>query len=117
MGIIQHSAIEFNFAEAKVLAEALEKIAEDMKNLSSNKMAEIMSLMSSSWKGESASAYFTKVEALRSNIHANARRLENIAAGIRSAAKRIYDAEMAALQLAENRSSGGGGGGGGGGAW
>jgi uncharacterized protein YukE len=59
--------------------------------------------LSASWKGDNAKAYIGKGSRLQENIRGTAGELRSIAAEIRTIAKRIYDAEMAALAIAENR--------------
>ena len=68
--------------------------------------------MATGWKGESATAYFARAETTKEAIISTSEKLGSIASSIRRQAKRTYDAEMAALRLAEERTSGSGGGGG-----
>jgi WXG100 family type VII secretion target len=120
--------IEMNFAEAKAQANRLDDIASDMKRLAEKGMSEAISQLSSGWKGESATAYFAKSELLRNNILTTAQQIAEIADNIRRIAQRIYEAEMKALSIAQQRTSGvgaiingkggvSGGGGGGGTSW
>lgn len=105
--------IEMNFAQAKAQARKLDEIAADMKKLSKHSMADSIHELSGSWKGESATAYFAKSELLRGNIENTAQQISEIADNIRATAQRIYEAEMAALQIIQTRTSGTAGGGGG----
>ena len=116
MGITS-TLIEMNFSEAKRQAAELEDIAESLRTLSSGKIDEASSQINAEWKGNSASAFLGKVQTLSGNINETAKELDEIAISIKQTAQRVYDAEMEAVRIAEQRVSGGGvsGGGSGGG--
>lgn len=111
---MSYTSIQIDFDEACAQAKKLEDCAEEMKRLANQKLANTLKEMSTSWKGESAAAYFAKADTVRKNIAATSEFLCSIANSVRTQAKRTYDAEMEALRLAEQRSAGLGGGGGGG---
>lgn len=111
---MSYRSIQINFNEAWLQAKKLEDCADEMKQLANRKLADALNEMSANWKGESADTYFTKAGIVQESISATADKLYSIARSIRAQAQRTYDAEMAALQLAEQRGSGYGGGGGGG---
>ncbi|MBE5881918.1 MAG: hypothetical protein E7289_06410 [Lachnospiraceae bacterium] len=97
------STIEFNFTKAKQQADKLDAIANDLSRMSSSDFAGIMQNVSANWKGENASAYLAKGSTLQGKMDVTAKSLRGVAADIRAAAKRIYDAEMLALSIAESR--------------
>lgn len=97
------TTIRMDFSNAKKQAAELEEIAANMKTLANGDLTDSLDTLSSAWKGDSATAYCGKGESLRAKILASARNLESIAATIRSVAKRTYDAELKAYQLAMAR--------------
>jgi WXG100 family type VII secretion target len=97
------SEIKIDFAQAKKCAKELEDIAAEMKSLSNRDMEDSLQNLFGAWTGEAATAYINKGVKLQQKITANAANLERIAATIRSTAKRIYDAEMRALEIARER--------------
>ena len=105
---MSYTTIQINFDEACAQAQKLEDCAEEMKRLANQKLTSTLQEMAANWKGESADAYFAKAETVRSSIASTSEKLRSIAASIRTQAQRTYDAEMAALRLAEQRSGGGG---------
>ena len=95
--------IEFDFRLAKQKANELDEIAENLQNLSNNKFNNTMQNLSASWKGESASLYLSKGQMLQEDIINTSKNLRQVASTIRTVAKRIYEAEMEALRIAEER--------------
>lgn len=95
--------IEFDFQKAIKQAEQLEDISSELKKLSNNKFENTLSRLSSNWKGDSANAYLKKGKKLQTNIGNTAKDLNTVANNIRNIAKTIYNAEMAAKRVAEER--------------
>ncbi len=98
-------SIEFDFAQACRQASELEEIAGEIRTLANQKMSNSMQQLSANWKGDSASAFLKKNDLLRDDIADTAETLYSIAASIRTVARRIYEAEMAAKRLAEEIAS------------
>lgn len=98
------ASIEFDFKKACQQAGRLEELAGELQNLSNNRFGGTMQNLAASWKGENATAYLRKGTQLQSEIISTSRDLQNAASGIRAIARRIYDAEMEALRIAEMRS-------------
>lgn len=96
-------SIEFDFNQAKRHADELDSIAENLDNLSKNKLNQSMQTLSQNWKGANAAAYLSKGNALENDISKSASQLRSIASDIRTIAQNIYDAEMEALRMAEER--------------
>ncbi len=97
------SEIEFDFAQAKRQADRIDEIANNLGNLSKNNLENTLQTLSNNWKGANASAYLTKGGRLQGEINGTVGELHSIASDIRTIAQRIYDAEMAALRIAEER--------------
>lgn len=107
-------SIRINFSQAKAQANSISEIAENMRTLAERDFNDTIQQIASAWQGDSASAYLAKAELVRSSILSTAKALADVASEIRAEAKRIYDAEMRALEIAQHRMSAGGGYGGGG---
>ncbi len=95
--------IEFDFRQAMRQADRIEEIADKLNRLSSSKLESSLQNLSVSWKGENASAYLAKGERLQGKMGQTAKGLQAAASDIRTVAKRLYDAEMAALAIASAR--------------
>lgn len=100
--------IEINFRHANQQADNLDNLASRLDQLAKNDFDETMQSISGAWTGECADAYLQKGRKLEENMIRTAADLKKTAQSIRNAAKRIYDAEMSARELAENRTYGGG---------
>lgn len=97
------ASIEFNFNKAKAQADKLDAVADQLNTLSDSKFGGTMQHLSSNWKGENASLYLAKGGKLQDQMNATSKELKSIAADIRTIARRLYEAEMAALRIAEHR--------------
>ena len=97
------ASIEFDFKKAANQADRLDDAADQLSRLSDNKFGNIMQGLAANWKGENASLYLDKGSRLQGQMDGTAKELHNIASDIRRIAKRLYDAEMAALRIAEKR--------------
>lgn len=95
--------IEMDFQNAQAQAKKLESAADNMKRLANQQMADTIREMASCWKGETATAYFQKAEKVRQDIADSAKALYAAANSIRTQARRIYDAEMQAIALAQSK--------------
>lgn len=107
--------IRMDFAKAKREADRLDQIASQLSGLSKKKLEESMGRLASAWTGTNARLFLQKEGQLQRDIEQTVRELNEIAADIRRIAKRIYDAEMRAYEIAARRNEGGGWSGGGGG--
>lgn len=97
------ASIEFDFHRAEAQADKLETVADNLSRLSRSKFENTMQNLASNWKGENASLYLKKGGRLQEQMDGTARELYSIASDIRTIARRIYEAEMKALRLAEER--------------
>lgn len=101
--------IEMNFRQAKQQAARLENLASRLENLAKREMEETLQRLSGCWRGKGADAYMQKGHRLSEDILQTAGDLQRTAQTIRTTAKRTYDAEMRARELAEKRTYGEGG--------
>ncbi len=95
--------IEFDFKKALGQADKIEAIAEKLNKMSTVELGNIMQNLSVGWKGENAELYLSKGSSLQDKMNETAKSLYAAASEIRTIAKRIYDAEMAALAIAQER--------------
>jgi len=93
--------LEINFRTALEQAARLEETADTMKSMAHQQIQEAIQNMSSSWKGETAAAYFGKVEEVRQEILSTADCLYEIADNIRTQARRVYESEKQAIELTQ----------------
>ena len=96
-------SIEFDFQQAIKRAEELEGIAADMRKLAGEELETSLQSLSVAWKGEASTAYLSKGTRLRDKILKSANDLVKTAATIRKVAKKTYDAEKKAYQIAMER--------------
>lgn len=97
------ATIEFNFKTALKQADKIDEIANNLSMLSRTDFGNALQNLSAGWKGENASMYLSKGSTLQGKMNGTSGSLRAVATDIRTIAKRIYDAEMAALRIAEGR--------------
>lgn len=97
------ASINFDFNRAMTQAARLEELAASLQNVSQQQLVGALVNISAGWKGENASRYLAKGSVLKDNMINTAGGLRQLAGEIRTIAKRIYDAEMRALAIAESR--------------
>lgn len=95
--------IEITFGNAMTQANQLEACADDMVALANRRMEQIKNDILAAWQGESAHAYTAKMDQTGEGILATARNLYQIAETIREAARQFRDAELRALEIAQQR--------------
>ncbi|WP_294499200.1 WXG100 family type VII secretion target [uncultured Gemmiger sp.] len=93
--------IYFDFQNALSQAEKLEDLADEIDRKVADQMEESAQQLHSAWTGDSANRYIGKENELWDKVKQSARDLRNIAEEIRRIAKRVHDAEMAALRIAQ----------------
>jgi len=106
--------IKIDFALARRRADEIDEIADDLAKIAKKDMENSMRGLMGCWRGDSANQYLAKSDRLQGEINKTANELRSIASNVRATARRIYEAEMEALRIAQTRLGGGGGGGGGG---
>lgn len=103
MMALTRETIIFNYQSALRKADEIDGIAADLMRLSNDTLREIMQVISANWNGESADGYIGKGDQLREKVRVISAELSKIARMLREAARRIYNAEMANLQIARQR--------------
>lgn len=97
------SGIEFNFRQALAQADKVDEIADRLSNLSGRRFSGTMQNLAVNWKGESAAMYFSKGARLQDKMGDTVGELRRTADDIRRVARALYEAEMAALEIALRR--------------
>lgn len=97
------ATIEFDFRTALAQADKIDTIANDLSRLSKTELEGVLQNVSAGWKGDNANIYLNKGVVLQEKMTGTVNTLQGIASDIRTIAKRLYDAEMAALEIALNR--------------
>lgn len=95
--------IRMNFRKALDKATDLEEVSDDLKRLADNQLHDTLNELSASWTGENARMYIIKGGELREQLEDTSRHLSKTAQTIRQIAREIYEAEMEALRIAEER--------------
>jgi uncharacterized protein YukE len=97
------ASIEFDFHKAMKDADTVDGIADKLSKLAVDRFDGTMQNLAANWKGENASLYLNKGQKLESDMQNTAGDLRDIASDIRTIARRVYAAEMRALEIAERR--------------
>lgn len=97
--------IDVDLQTALAQARHLESIADAITHRVVKPMNSTAQTLQTAWKGASATQFIRKETALSSQVSATAQQMREIAADIRAAAKRIYNAEMEACRIAQTRRS------------
>ena len=84
-------------------ARDLDTLADKVRSTANDKVEQSMQVLSSGWKGNNATEFLRKYGQLKQQILDSAKELNAIADDIRRTAKIVYDAEMAALRIAQTR--------------
>ena len=96
-------SIEMDFKNAMSQADKVDGIANRLARLSNNQFQSTLQNVNVGWKGDNANLYLQKGAKLKTKMNASAEDLHDVASDIRSAARRIYNAEMMALSIATGR--------------
>lgn len=102
--------INMDFQKSRNQASKLEDAARSIRR-ESNRFTNCRHDVASAWTGDNASKFTNKMGMVAEDLEKIASNLEKTAAVIRKNAKTIYDAEMEAKRIADQRSYNGGGGG------
>ena len=97
------SEIRFNFRQALAQADRLDALADRLGKITGKTMENSMQMLTRAWKGDNANAFLRKEENLRKDIKGTAADLHDIADDIRRIARRVYEAEMEAWRIANER--------------
>jgi len=97
--------IYMDFKRAKQAADQLDAIAADLAGTSKQKLSSTMGNLNVTWKDAAAADFNKKSEVLQSNISQAISAIKSIAESIRNDARRMYEAEMRAYEIASRRDS------------
>lgn len=95
--------IQMDFGQAENKAGELDNIAENLTRLAETEWSSTLDTLGSNWKGENAELYIQKGFLLRDNMKRTAASLRQTAETVRTIARNIYNAEMEALRIAQER--------------
>ena len=111
---MDRQTIQLNYESVIREADRLEAIGRELDQLQKVAYLEAITELGNAWDGSVSDAFLRKANELKNRIGTTAFDLMTIGAETRRKAKRIRDAELAALDVAQNRTYGGTGGGHGG---
>lgn len=97
------ASIEMDFRQAMAQADKVDDVANTLSGVSGKQLGGTLHDLAAGWKGENANAYLAKGARLQNKINDSSGELHEIASMIRRIARRIYEAEMANLRIAEQR--------------
>ena len=95
--------IEMDFTRATQKANELDGIADNLSKLADTDLQNTLDGLNNDWKGDNAGEYIKKGFALKENMDKTVKGIRDTASTIRTVAKNIYDAEMEALRISEER--------------
>ena len=95
----------FNYNQAMAQARRLDALAKQVELLSRNKIEDTKSRLRVAWQSDNSSAYLGKVEIVQNSIYDSAKKIRNIAQGIRTIAESVKAAELRAIEIARARNS------------
>lgn len=95
--------IQMDFNKAGQKANELDGIADRLSSVAERELPNILDALGSDWKGDNADAYIRKGAGVGENMRETVKDLRNTASTIRTIARNIYNAEMEALRIAEER--------------
>lgn len=92
-----------NFLNANKQAKVLEELADRLKKTVTNDFDSALQSLSADWQSDNAAAYLRKGSTLQAQMTNTANDILVIASNIRRTARRIYEAEKKAEELARMR--------------
>lgn len=95
--------IQMDFTRATQKANELDGIADNLSRLADTDLQNTLDGLNNDWKGDNAGEYIKKGFALKEDMDRTVKDIRETAGTIRTVAKNIYDAEMEALRIAEER--------------
>ncbi|WP_167955882.1 WXG100 family type VII secretion target [Anaerosporobacter faecicola] len=102
---MSEASIAMDFAKACKQSEQIHEIANQLSTLSTKQFDETMRLLSSNWEGDSSKQYLNKCVDLQEAMKMSADNIHDVATTIYNVAKRIYEAELRNLQIAQQRNN------------
>jgi len=97
--------IWFNYRKAMAQADALDRIAGQLKHGVWGDMEQGLRDTANGWRGGNARRWQAKGQRLQDSVSATARRLQSAADEVRAAARRAREIELANLAIIQNQST------------
>ena len=98
------SVIIMDYNRVMGLADQLDSLAGKLKQEMDGTVRGTLDSLRAAWQGENSELFMSKSYNFISNAASSADSLQSFAYSIRSNAQRVYNAEMEALRIAEERS-------------
>lgn len=95
------AAIQIEFSQVTAQARKLEDCADELQDVR-RQLDRLMEDLRGGWAGESAELYLQKCSELSGKLYTSRKNLDKVADVIHRSAKAYRDAELAAIQLAQN---------------
>ena len=95
--------ILMNYQKSLDQAARLETLAEQLRRIGDEKLAEDLQEIHTSWRGDAGDIYYKKGETIDSRIVQRAKKLSEAAKLLRNSANVMYQAEMAATSVVRLR--------------
>ena len=95
--------IEMDYQQAVSQAEELERIAVQLKNQAEQNFPGIIENIQSAWQGDNADSYIKKANTLQPRMMRTSENLKSVAQTIRTVSKNTYEAELRAIEIAQER--------------
>lgn len=99
------NSITIDFVKAIAQARQLDTIAAGIEKLASQQYDATIRKLSGDWRSENASAFLVKAEKLKSEMLTTASSIKKTAEQVRTTARRIYNAEKRAQEIARTRAA------------
>lgn len=96
--------INFNYNKAMGQASELKNIAKSLQKIGDTELENCFGKVSKNWTGTNSEDYVKKGKKVQTKVSNSSKNISAAASAIESMAKSIYDAEMAALRAAQQRS-------------
>lgn len=93
-------AINLDYSKAKAQAAKLEEIADELRSLARNSIEQGSDELLAGWRGENARMFASKELELAADVKKTAAEIDAVAKAIRTAARKIYEADKRAAEIA-----------------
>lgn len=95
--------IYYDYEKAKEQAAELERIAKELEQVANNEFNTALTGIYNAWKSDTAPAYIKKGKQVKEQLEKRASEIKKTASTIRSIAQNVYNADMHAYRLAQQR--------------
>ena len=95
-------AIQFDYNQTMQQAKLLDGLADDMQNQCCKKLGEVCENVEAAWSGAAALSYRKYISGVRGDLLKKVKYLRDTAAFLRTTAKKMREADLAAKQAAQS---------------